>query len=73
MANQGGKTQDLVRLPPAPYVDADFFEVVPGGPAVPAAFHRPDSYLTRAQAAIRLYSSIFNYRENPTAGLSVSA
>jgi hypothetical protein len=73
MARQGGKTPDLVRVPPAPYLDADFVEVVPAVAAMPAAFHRPDTYLTRAQAAIRLYSSIFNYREGPTATLSVSA
>ncbi len=69
MAREGGKTKDIVRVPAAPYVDAVFVEVVPAA----IASHRPDVYLTRAQAAIRLYSSIFNYRERPTAGLFVSA
>ena len=68
MASQGGRTQNLVRVPAAPYVDAVFVEVVP-----PTASYRPDGYLTRAQAAIRLYSSIFNYRESPAATLCVSA
>ena len=68
-ANQGGKTQELVRTAPSGYVDAVFVEVVPTA----IISHRPDIYMTRAQAAIRLYSSIFNYRERPSAGLCVSA
>ncbi|HTB65344.1 MAG TPA: hypothetical protein VK727_03900 [Steroidobacteraceae bacterium] len=70
VASQGGKPKDLVRVPPSPYVDAVFVEVV--APTATASY-RPDVYLTRAQAAIRLYTSIFNYRERPSAGLFVSA
>jgi hypothetical protein len=66
-ASQGGKTKDLVRVPPSRYVDAVFVEVAP------AASHRSGLYLTRAQAAIRLYSSIYNYQQDPIASLCVSA
>jgi hypothetical protein len=69
VASQGGKAKDLVQVPSSPYVDAVFVEVVPTA----IVSHRPDIYMTRAQAAIRLYSSIFNYRERPSAGLCVSA
>jgi hypothetical protein len=69
IATQGGKTKDLVRVPvpPSRYVDAVFVEVAP------AASHRHDIDLTHAQAAIRLYSLIFNYPESPIARLCVSA
>jgi hypothetical protein len=66
-ASQSRKTKDLVRVPAPQYLDAVFVEVVP------AASHRSGTYLTRAEAAIRLYSSIFSYREAPGAGLRVTA
>jgi hypothetical protein len=68
-ASQGAKTKDLVRVPapPSRYVDAVFVEVVP------ATTYRHDINLTRAQAAIRLYSSIFNYPASPAARLFISA
>jgi hypothetical protein len=67
IVSQGAKSKDLVRVPASRYTDAVFVEVVP------AASQRNDIGVTRAQAAIRLYTSIFNYRENPTARLSVCA
>jgi hypothetical protein len=67
IATQGGKSKDIVRVPPSQYVDAVFFEVMP--PASP----RNGSDLTRAEAAIRLYSTIFNYPQVPRARLCVSA
>ena len=68
-AHQGAKPQDLVRTASSGYVDAVFVEVVPTA----IVSHRPDLYMTRAQAGIRLYSSIFNYRERPSTGLCISA
>jgi hypothetical protein len=67
VATPGAKTQHLVRVPPSQYVDAVYVEVVP------AVSHRSDIEMTRAQAAIRLYSTIFNYPQVPTAKLRVSA
>ena len=66
-AKQGGKMKDLVRVPAARYVDAIFVEVVP------ATSNRNDIGVTRTQAAIRLYASIFNSPEVPKARLYVSA
>ena len=66
-ASQGRKTKDVVRVPPPQYLDAVFVEVAP------AASHRSGIFLTRAEAAIRLYSSIFNYQEDPAEGISVMA
>ncbi len=67
MVSQGARTKDLVRVPANRYTDAVFVEVVP-----PAGL-RDDIGVTRAQAAIRLYSSISNYPEIPTARLCVCA
>jgi hypothetical protein len=57
IASQGAKRNDLVRVAPAPFVDAVCVEVVP------AAAHRYGIAIDpiRAQAGIRLYSTIFNY------------
>jgi hypothetical protein len=70
LARQGAKPQALVAVPRSGYVDAEFVEVAAAHPSVPS---QPQYFgLTRAQAAIRLYVSIFNYREHPAATLSVS-
>lgn len=65
--SDGANSTNPVRVASCGYVDAVFVEIVP------AASLRNDIGLTRAQAAIRLYSSIFNYVETATARLRVSA
>jgi hypothetical protein len=67
VASYGAKSKDLVRVPPAAYVDAVLVEVVP------AIAHSRDIDLLRAQVGIRLYSTIFNYREGPAPKLCISA
>lgn len=67
LGTEGAKSRALVRAAPLRYVDALFVQVVP------AATHRNHMELTRAQAAIRLYSSIFNFAEVATVKLHVSA
>jgi hypothetical protein len=61
------RSKALVRLPPSAYVDAILVEVVPA----PAPRH--DSDVARAQAGIRLYETIFNYRESPPSRLCIWA
>jgi hypothetical protein len=59
--------KDLARLPPADYVDAVAVEVVP------VLIDTSSVYLTRAQSAIRLYTSIFRYNQRPAANIDISA
>jgi hypothetical protein len=66
ITSQGAKRNDLVRIPPAPFVDAVCFEVVP------AAAPPRDVDLIRAQAGIRLYSTIFNYPQSIASRLCIS-
>jgi hypothetical protein len=73
LAGEGGQTRaqglarvPAARVPRAAYVDAVFVEVAP------AVSVRPEGYLTRAQAGIRLYSAIFNYKESPAPRLLIS-
>jgi hypothetical protein len=63
---------NVVRLPTttkARYADAVDAEVVE---VVPAVIDTSSIYLTRAQAAIRLYTSIYNYNPRPPSNLNVS-
>jgi hypothetical protein len=67
ITSYGAKRKDLVRVAPAPIVDALFVELAP------AAAQRDELDLTRARAGIRLYSTIFNYPRRPTVRLCISA
>jgi hypothetical protein len=68
IASQGTKRNPLVRVPPAPFVDAVYVEVVPTA----AYRHGIATDLIRAQTGIRLYSTIFNYPQSITPGLCIS-
>jgi hypothetical protein len=63
---------NVIRLPTTTrtrFVDAVDAEVVEVAPAV---IDTSSIYLTRAQAAIRLYTSIYNYGQRPASNLNVT-